>query len=519
MVIQRLLLKTVATISLVIVFLILGCGSDKTSDPDDTVVVKIGPEEITVREFRLSYEFGFAHLKGGKNRKIGYLEKMIDEKVLALRGYEMKLDRTEQVQRQVKDLQDELVIEQVFKDQIQAKVQVTDHEIRDAIHKSKVSWKLRYWYEPNRTFAERVAAHMRQHGYAATVSRILSSNPEIVLRPEDFETPYLTWLDVTPELLEAIRDLEVGAISDPIPLDGGFYLFQVVDIRREGVTEYDYTNLAGRYRKILQARKQQEVVDRYIAELMTPKNIVTRGNVFMPLSKNLFEWYRNKKKGDELVNAVADAGDDRPYLQEIHDLLHKTLVTFEGGAWTVGDFLAKFKPALLTVSETDDVYSFRAKFNSQIALTLRDHFLLQIGYGKKLHKRPEVKTDIKRWQDKWVYRALSKQLISDIAVTEHEARDYFDRNLHRFKIDRDDKPVYEKNKELAHVYALQQKRLALLQTESLTLQDRFGVRIFQAVLDTIPTIEFEKSRWASLQVFKRSTNRMAYPVVDPTWEF
>jgi hypothetical protein len=38
-------------------------------------------------------------------------------------------------------------------------------------------------------------------------------------------------------------------------------------------------------------------------------------------------------------------------------------------------------------------------------------------------------------------------------------------------------------------------------------------------LDTITTIEFQKSRWAGLQVFKRSNNRLAFPVVDPAWGF
>lgn len=509
------------TLKIFFIFLLIitACGKKKAPDPENVVVARIGNQEITVRDFRINYEFGFSHLKTGDNRKLSYLQKMIDEEILSLRGYELGLDKNERVQKLDKALQDELVIEQVFMDNVNSKVEITDQEIKDAINKSKVSWKLRYWFEPNIEFAQSVYAHMREHGYTATVDKILSSNPEVKLKPKDFETPYLTWLDISDEILEAVKNLQIGEISEPVKMDRGYYIFQLVDIKREPVTEYEYANRAGTYRKILKARKEQALAKKFISSFMTPKNVVTKGDAFADLSENLYEWYKNKEKNNNLCDAIEEAGEEQPYMQKLHQQLDRVLVTFKGGQWTVKDFLDVFNPRTVSVTSDDDLRTFRSKLNQQIALSVRDHFLLEQGYKDKVQLRPAVKEELKRWTDKWVYRELRTQLTSDIQISDEEARAYFEKYKDRFKIRSDDNPTYENNKKLAKLYVTHQKELALLNSQIADLKKRFGLEINYAVLDTITTIESEKSRWMSLQVFKGSSKRMAYPVVDPSWGF
>ena len=508
----------IAIISVLLCSLFLFWRCNKGLEQREVVIAQIGNRIITVRDFRLDYEFGFSHLKTGSDRKRSYLDRMIGERVLALRGYELGLDKSKRVQKLVKALEEELVIEQVFIDNVNAKVKISDQEIQDAINKSKVSWKLRYWFEPNKEFAESVCEHMREHGYAETVDQILSSNPEVNLKPSDFETQYLTWLDVSPEILEAIKNLHPGEISDPVEIGRGYYIFQLVDIRQEPVTEYEYASRAGTYRKILQARREQELAKKFISSLMTPKNVVTKGDVFADLAENLYEWYKNKDKKDDLNEAIEKAGAEQPYLVQLRQNLDRALVTFEGGKWTVKDFLKRFNTK--AVSATEEGFSaFRTELNQQIALTVRNHFLLKKGYSEKVHLRPAVRKEISQWTDKWVYRELRQQVASGIEISDEEAPKYFAKFKDRYKIRWDDTPSYENNRTLVQIHATRQKELAALNSEIASLKERFGITINQAVLDTITTIEFQKSHWATLNVFKRSSNRMAYPVTDPNWVF
>ena len=64
-------------------------------------------------------------------------------------------------------------------------------------------------------------------------------------------------------------------------------------------------------------------------------------------------------------------------------------------------------------------------------------------------------------------------------------------------------------------YIQQAKNLLNLKVDS--LKKIYPVVINTNVLDTIKVIDFKKSKWISLQVYKQSSNRMVIPIVDPAW--
>lgn len=58
----------------------------------DSIVAKVGNIEITVDEFVSCYEYGPAFYKRVKNSKNTFLNYLINEKLLALDGYNRHLD-------------------------------------------------------------------------------------------------------------------------------------------------------------------------------------------------------------------------------------------------------------------------------------------------------------------------------------------------------------------------------------------------------------------------------------------
>ncbi|MCH7681012.1 hypothetical protein IID10_16880 [candidate division KSB1 bacterium] len=199
----------------------MGCNR-KQIDSEPDIVARIGERTITAREFQLNYEFGFAHLKKTPDKKLSYLECMINETLLSMEGYRLGLDKTERVQGLEARLLEELLVEELLRTQVSATITVTDEETRDAITRSKVRWRLRYWVEPDFDAADRVYQKMQRQGYANVVQELLTNN-EVGFAPKDFETDYLTWLDVPPELLDAIKNLQIGEISNPIELNKVYF--------------------------------------------------------------------------------------------------------------------------------------------------------------------------------------------------------------------------------------------------------------------------------------------------------
>ena len=100
-------------VSVVFIFCI-GCDIKEIA-PESGIVAHVGEHAITAREFKLNYEFGFAHLKNSPDKKFSYLGYMINETLLSIEGYRLGLDKTERVQRLEQTLLEELLVEEVCK--------------------------------------------------------------------------------------------------------------------------------------------------------------------------------------------------------------------------------------------------------------------------------------------------------------------------------------------------------------------------------------------------------------------
>ena len=202
-------MKRVIKYTLVLVVtLFIMCA--KNTEPDDPVLVRIGDDVIRVSDFRSNYEFGYSNLKRGKDSKRTYLDYMIKERVLAQQGYKMGMDKSKTVQNAVQKLEKELLIEELYVDQVHSKITVNYEEMKEAVEKTKVKWKFRYWMEPTFERAQKVALAMRESGYTKVLEDLLNRNVEMALSPQEFESDYVTWLDVPEELLNAIKDLPRG---------------------------------------------------------------------------------------------------------------------------------------------------------------------------------------------------------------------------------------------------------------------------------------------------------------------
>jgi len=165
--------------------------SKKENELKSNIVAQVGEHTISVPEFLLNYEFGIANLKKNPDKKLSYLGYMINEKILSLEGYRLGLDKTERVQILEKRLLEELLVEEIFKNEVDEKINISPEKIREAISRSMVGWKIRYWIEPTLEASEYLYRTIQERGNKK-------------MTQENLETDYLTWMDFPSELLDAI---------------------------------------------------------------------------------------------------------------------------------------------------------------------------------------------------------------------------------------------------------------------------------------------------------------------------
>lgn len=500
-----------------LIFLVIGWGCSRKPSADDPVVARVGDRTITASEFIKNYEFGFSHLKPGANPKRAYLDLMIKEQLLARAGYQLSLDTAGAVQRALRQLEEELLIEELFLDQVHRKIEISEEEIKAAIVKSKVNWKFRFWFEPTRAGAELVAQAMRTRGYTAVVDDFLRQHPETPLTPHQFESDYVTWLEVPEPLVNAIKDLPRGEISAPIELNGVFYIVQITDIRQTGLLESEYASKAASIKKILFYRKVLEAGVRYVSAFLTPKQIVTRGEPFHLLAEALADWKKGVPVGS-FYDAIQHAAPAQPALFAVQQKLSETLVQYQGGRWSLADFIKeKLDPAELT-ADPNDLNAFQNQLNHQIAIRIRNHFLLAEARRKGLRQAANVQNQLQAWQDKWVYQETRTAFTHDLKVTDAQMLDFFENHRFKYKISQAEPTFQEFKVQIRQDTYLNEAR-KLLNARIDSLRHDFPVEIYESVLDTITVSASPKSRQMSVLLYKKSNNRQAFPIVDPAWGF
>ncbi|NOY58230.1 MAG: hypothetical protein GXO75_04750, partial [Calditrichaeota bacterium] len=487
-------------IILVTCLLFLSClGKDKNHN--EQVLARIGNQTITAGDFKLNYEFGFGNLKRGNDRKRSYLNAMIKEKLLSLEGYRLGFDKSQNVRLKEAQLLDELLVEALFEKKVKSKINVTAKEIQDAINKSKVSFKLRYWIEPDLLNAKVTVTAMRARGYADVVGQKLHANPEIKLNMKNLETDYLTYFEIAPEIFDQIKNLPIGEISNPLELNGYYAIFQIADIRRSGVFDSEYKTKMPKFKKILFHRKLLAAAVKYVDHFMTSKKVVMKGEAFGLLGKAFTEW--KKSKGDSVKSfqeAVKQADDSAPAMKALRENGEMVFMTFSGGNWTINEFFKKFNPN--RVSSIDkNPNGLPGALKDAAALTIRDYFLVKKAERQHLEKSPKLQKELQQWRDKWVYEETRTYFTKNLNVTDEEAKAYFKTHKKRYIINLNHEPTFGEFAGMAKRDTLIEKKLKLLTDKIEKLQVRYSVQINKTVVDTLQVIDFKKSRWVTVQLF------------------
>ena len=489
-------------ITTIAIALISGCSNEENK-LKSSVVAQVGDSNISAIEFRLNYEFGFAHLKIMPDKKRSYLEFMINERLLSLEGYRLGLNKTERLQILEERLLEELLVEEMFKIEVDDKIEITPEEIKEAIAKSNVKWKLRYWVEPTIEASDHLYRSMQELGSG----KISQKNPE---------TGYFTWIDFPPEMLKKIEDLEIGEISEPVEYDDLFYLLQVTDIRMEGLSDYDYQSAYKRYEQLLFSRKIQEETAKYVSRFMTPKNVVTKGEEFRILADALAEWKEQVKISVSFSEFLDIAEESNPASALLKSHLENRLITFEDASWSLKDFINRFEPASIK-TDPSNKHRYHRELNHQIAMSIRNHLLAKEAVKRGLDSSSEVQKQLRTWRDKWVYEEMRIFYTKNVKIDEAVAMNYFEEHKSRYKTAVGIEPTFKEFANQSRQYAYLEESQQLLDQKIEALKKEFRVRINQELLDSIVVIDFEKSRWANVLLFKGSSGRLAIPSVDPAW--
>ena len=113
----------------ILIILLIGFTKLFFNENDSIILAVVGPDHITVDDFIKSYSFGSSKLKSKNNPKNSYLESMINEMILSQELSKNKKYMIKDNDSRLELLRKELIVEKIFKTQVEDKIKITDEEI------------------------------------------------------------------------------------------------------------------------------------------------------------------------------------------------------------------------------------------------------------------------------------------------------------------------------------------------------------------------------------------------------
>lgn len=412
-----------------IFFQILFWGCTKQKVTDESILATIGPEKISVRDFRISYELSPAtpeqHSSHGLEAKKARLNTIVENKLLSFAGKERHLDADDGVKKLLSWYEKQAVIRALYRKVIRDSVHVTEAEIQTAFLLLNEKVVVRQILTPTLSDAEKLYHRLRNGESFEDVALGMVKNQkdlQYVLTPREF-----TWGELDENLETALFGLNRNEVSAPVKTRAGYHIVQLLNRKKNLLlNEYAYQEKKHYVETIIRRRKESKLARAYATRLMEQVQPRAVGAVLKELVQRAQKAVRLNK--EQTLPPYMQVHAVEPYVQ---DLLSKDLVVFRGGSWTVQEFLERIKNVH---PESRPDLTDAGKLKIALSVMVRDEFLARKGYEQQLNRSPEVVDEIRRLKDDLAGMRMRSALLDTVGVSADEVRAYFQQHIVDYQI-------------------------------------------------------------------------------------
>lgn len=465
------------------------------SDVGDSIVARVGNKVITAREFLASYEFGPAFAKREKNSKSVFLKYMIDEKLLALRGYSENLDTTERAKELLNAITGDISTDQMFMDDIFNKVKVSKKKIENGISEKQFSYQIKWIYAPNK---------QRLHLYTTILKTgipfdsVFNIQLKIDSVTADTRTMQVDKFDLrwrNPQFASVVDTMKIGQVSNPVRGPDGYYIVKLVDTWKNMIVgEAEHEKEAKNVEFMLKKEKADKISNKFIHTMMMRHNPVIQGKAFDILRSYLGGYYLPKEEYNKWNLDVRLKKE----LKELKtkDYKNLALVRMNSDSVTISEFIHWFRPRDNYEKFNEESFnSFSASIESMIWEMVRDKYLVDLAYEKGYQNKNIIKQQANWWRDKIVYSIVRDRIANSVGLAIE--------NPSSLKAENKQKLLKAK---LLHAIT--------------SLREKYHVVINKKLLNSLKVQDSDDPRAIDFYIIKRGGiyTHPAYPTIDYRWQ-
>ena len=481
----------------------------------------MGKLDITVEEFFLNYEFGPAFFKRSDNSKKRYLNVMIYEKLLALDGYTQGLHNSPQVRRTLKEIEGDLITEELYKDDVLSKVFVPEEEIFDAIEADRQNLTLKWLF--TKSFEE-ISRQKIWLDNGVPFDSLFSRQISYSVSFDDrfLETTKFKLSINNPQLFRIVDSLKTTKCSAPVLVDDGWYIIKVVNNWTNVIiTESDLTKRKENMTRLIRKNRSEKLSDLYVENLMSAQEPTIIRNSFNVLQAFIGQNILPAKKYTEfdLIKGTK-LKSENPGILNIKKYRDQKLVKYKTGAVSLGDFIQWYDDRKNYFNfNTSSKQNFFVSLQQTIWQMLRDKLLIQKADERGLTNREIVKKQQKWWEHKIIFSAVKADISASIKVDDGQLMAHYKKNIHTFK-NADGKIIpFDKAKNNVRSDFRKQEYMAKMYRRILKLKQKYKITINEELLADIYVDVSNEPK--AIDVYSVKTGgilpRPLHPTIDWEW--
>lgn len=390
---------------LIICAIFLSCSFEQKDSSE--VVVQVNGRKFLEEEIAYAYEMAPSNLtKLGKEKSLNIItHKMINRKLLADEAQARNLQKEPLIQRLVNFYEDAEIIRQLYLKHIRDSVVISSEEIEENFHRSNAGLLVKHYTTKDIKKAKRLYL---ENEIPEHIPLLSGTRERYNLRYGNFDS--IEWNILDKRIEDILYGLPLGETSRPIPHEGKFHLFKVVDKEINiFATESEFRERHASIKSVIQKRKEHRRAFRFVRRIMKPEELVLKGAVLNNLAEYIHAQYQNFDRPQiKLNNAEINLAE-----LKASGLFDSRVAVYKSGAITVSDFFFnnRVNPQPITIKSKASV---RHDLADILAIYVRDRIFAQLGRREGLDENPAVKKEKQKWAEKILANKLKRELYNDV---------------------------------------------------------------------------------------------------------
>ncbi|MGB2869400.1 MAG: peptidylprolyl isomerase [Bacteroidota bacterium] len=363
-------------------------------------------------------------LSQADSAKVKALQSLVAEKVLALEGYKLGIDRDRTLGGLTDALEKLFIRDELYRREVRAKTQVTQQEMATGMKRFGSQRGVLLVRADSREHAETLFRKLSK------AKDLLKSLASVSPKPAEVDSITMEFGGEDLALENAAFALQKEKLSTPVKSDAaGWVLLYLTGERLN--PDYKTLGVEERVRRVernIRERKEAGNAAKLYRNILAKKSARANGDMFNAVADTLLKvMIRDSasihiKSGFLLSAAVLDR-----CASLLGPLRENALVEMEGGDLSVEAVIEMMKLDKFDVPKLESEL-FKTGLNRFVKRIAEEEFLTREGRKKNLQNTRRVQHDLGVWSEYWVSQLLLRKLRDSVKVTEEEVRDYFVKN-------------------------------------------------------------------------------------------